>query len=108
MFKIGMKVVCIDSKPRRPDGRCTARWLTNKKPVEGHLYTIRDIGPAWGFPPDVIGVRLEEIVNGIHEASGQEYMYRADRFRPVKTTNIDIFLKMLEPTPEQPCVTSAT
>lgn len=28
---------------------------------------------------------------------GQDAGYRTNRFRPVKATNIDVFLKMLEP-----------
>jgi hypothetical protein len=71
---------------------------TEKLPVDGHVYTIREIRPYEGF----VGFMLEEIRNrrrrygnfGICEPDFNERV-----FRPVVDQNADIsvFTKLLEP-----------
>ena len=65
----------------------------------GAIYTVRAcVGGERHYPEP--GVLLEEIRNPISSKHGAEWAFYADRFRPIKTTNIDAFLKMLKPTPE--------
>ena len=75
-------------------------------PKLGRIYTIRKIVPRGtpGFDED--GVLLVEIINPPEwyvSCEGrsllQELHFRARRFRPLGTTNIDVFLKMLELAP---------
>jgi hypothetical protein len=66
----------------------------------GAIYTVRAcVGGELPYsrPGSVL---LEEIRNPISSKHGVEWAFYADRFRPIGTTSIDIFLKMLEPTPE--------
>ena len=98
MFEIGQRVVCIDAKPR------TIRLHQNEAmPVKGQIYTVRDVNPtvdcSTGMKP---GIRLEEIVNplNLYRTGLEEMWFRATRFAPIRTTNIDVFLKMLEPIKE--------
>jgi hypothetical protein len=100
VFHVGQKVVCVNDQawPR-------AYGYTPKLPKCGVIYTIRAIIDcrAWGYDED--GLLLAEIVNPkrIHVTRFRprlsEVKFRMSRFRPVRTTNIDVFLKMLEPDP---------
>jgi hypothetical protein len=70
-------------------------------PAHGRIYTIRGIVPciARGFDED--GLHLVEIVNRPRrwpEGRRTELAFRISRFRPLRSTNIDVFLQMLEPT----------
>jgi hypothetical protein len=100
-MRIGQKVVCADAR-RRNDGRryaCDGELL----PQEGCVYTIRAIVPCKGLGYEQDGLLLEEVVNPVRRyvsPSGpvtSELMFRASRFRPVRSTKIDVFLAMLEP-----------
>jgi hypothetical protein len=93
-FHVGQKVVCI--------GRFVAEgYCEEVLPTKGEVYTIRDLVFYQGHA----GVLLEEIRNpprlyNMGEAHGVcECAFAARQFRPVKTTNIDVFLKMLKPEP---------
>ena len=78
--------------------------LSQILPTRGAIYTVRAIVPclARGFDED--GLYLVEIVNVPRQwrsPTGQritELSFRCSRFRPVRGGNIDVFLKMLEPT----------
>jgi hypothetical protein len=72
-------------------------------PKRGSVYTIREIVPCKEMGFDEDGLRLVEIVNlGRRYVSPtgpvtHELAFRVSRFRPVRTTNIDVFRQMLEP-----------
>lgn len=89
MFHVGQKVVCVDDKPRSASVKPPPMGI-----VEGEVYTVREVVMA----PHRPAIYIEEIHNPMHPIWGVEWAYMADRFRPVKTTNIDVFLSMLAPT----------
>jgi hypothetical protein len=76
----------------------------------GGDYTVRGIVPlADGHDEDVLW--LAEIVNPRRLLSGPngrrrrtELCFRMSRFRPLRATNIDVFLQMLAPVPEREAV----
>lgn len=97
---IGQKLVCVDMRHRPGDGANAYE----KMPKEGSVYTVRAIVPAdvlYGL--DEPGLLLAEIKNckrNYRCPKGSmfvELCFRCSRFRPVQTTNIEVFLKMLEP-----------
>jgi hypothetical protein len=103
-FHVGQHVVCIDDRPR-PGVR--AGRGDERLPKKGITYTIRELVP--GAPLGLgDGVLLEEIVNPVRwytAPSGPvriELYFRVYRFRPVRDTSIDVFVKMLEPVPAAP------
>ena len=95
MFEIGQRVICTNAKPTS----AKRKTLGEIYPVEGQVYTIRATRVWHGEP----GVHLEEIVNQPRKYVGgvDEVWFRASRFAPIKKTDISVFLKMLEPTPER-------
>ena len=100
-LRVGQKVICINA--RHPDLALYDEAL----PTEGAIYTIRAI-VLWSLRGgDEDGLHLVEIVNTprvYFTPSGRvlaELIFRVSRFRPVRETNIDVFLKMLEPAPVQ-------
>ena len=100
MLHLGQKVICVrDSNwPRGPYG------YTPTLPQKGVVYTIRAIVPCRAlFGRDEDGLHLVEIVNPtLPRKSGWvngELAFRISRFRPVRTTSIDVFTKMLKPVP---------
>jgi len=103
MFSVGQKVICVNCSPRK-DGFCNP---TDEKLVAvGTIYTIRDIVncQAHGYAEEAAFL-LEEIVNPVRvyvAPTGPvrtELYFFASRFRPLRTTNIDVFTKMREPVP---------
>ena len=70
------------------------------RPVKGGVYTIRGFDIDL-FDPDEPAVYLEEMVNPECDYlyGRQEGSFYAHRFRPVRTTSIDVFTAMLAPTP---------
>lgn len=103
MFEVGQKVVCVDADPQT---YVQLPVVFDSHLAEGVVYTVREVLPCV-WDSSQIAVRLMEITrrsgyviaNGVHQYC-PDAPYRATRFRPVKTTCIDVFLKMLEPTPE--------
>lgn len=98
-FRVGQKVVCIDDQPvRRPGFSLNMDGLR-----AGTVYTIRDITRNPSNHPDagMTTIRLEEICRNVLPADREEIGFRLSRFRPVKTTSIEIFRAMLV-TPKQP------
>jgi hypothetical protein len=95
MFEVGQKVVCVDaSRMGSPFD-----WSANGDvPKEGAVYTVVRVGPSPVPQNDgVIVVWLAEIKHFCRR-SGVDYWdcgYSAKRFRPVKTTSIDVFQKIL-------------
>ena len=95
MFKVGGKIVCVDGDkwPNHGAGHETY-------PVKGVVYTIREIDIWEDLSDPFGGVRLVEIVNKPDWyrswPSAKECTFSTKRFRLIKTTSIDVFLKMLE------------
>ena len=92
MFCIGQKIVCVDDTRRKVHAPPTAL-------KRGTIYTVRAcIGGEPLYPKP--GILVEELTSRISSKHGVEWAFYADRFRPIKTTSIVTFLKMLDPTPE--------
>mgnify|MGYP001610460208 CR=1 FL=1 len=94
-FHIGQKIVLINDK-----WSADADKYVPNRPVKGGVYTIRGFDGGQ-LDPDEFGVFLEEMVNPERDYLGgrQEGSFYAHRFRPVRTTSIDVFTAMLAPTP---------
>lgn len=101
-FRVGQRVVCVNTRNwPRDDRRPTY-------PKRGAVYTVRAIYPGRAHGYDEDGLRLVEIVNrrGTYwSPDGRrrrcELAFRMSRFRPLRTTNIDVFTRMLEPVPQE-------
>jgi hypothetical protein len=99
IWRIGMRVVCIDSSRRE-----AAHWKITF-PVEGAIYEIRGLDDDRFPESGSIGIYLREIINpaGLWLRPGGIYLsepsFDARRFRRlVKTrTDISIFHRMLNP-----------
>jgi hypothetical protein len=102
-FHVGQRVVCVN----------TCNWPRYEHrpalPTRGGVYTVRAIVSCVADGYDEDGLRLVEIVNPkrrLRWPSGRcqriELCFRMSRFRPVRTTSIDVFTRMLEPVPKEP------
>jgi len=106
VFFVGQRVVCVN----------TSHWPTPRQfgytdpilPILGRVYTVRALVPKGAFrkgtfaEPAEDGLRLVEIMNKAwRRTCGRklELAFRVSRFRPLRATNIDVFLRMLEPVP---------
>lgn len=98
MFHLGQQVICINDVGLRNHSDL-------KDVVRGCIYTIRDI--VYYDEPDhpedhgVPGLLLEEVVNDLcvfEDGYIGEPAFLGWRFRPVKKTDISIFMSLLEPT----------
>jgi hypothetical protein len=101
VFHIGQKVVCIDIRPNKRG--MSPRYTDTVIPVLGNIYTIRESFDASPYGYEENGLLLVEIVNPARwyvTPTGRrvecEQFWLAHRFRPMRTTNIDVFLEMLE------------
>lgn len=65
-------------------------------PQYGVIYTVRALD-MWDTP----FIRLNEIRNVIGLGGINEPSFKADCFRPVVDTSIEVFRQMLNPTPEK-------
>ena len=91
-FHVVQVVVCVDA--------AGILWSeVEEGPKEGGIYTIR----AVGTDGVTVGVLLEEIHNphGVVWPDGtvRETGFFSHRFRPAKTTSIEVFEAMLAPVP---------
>jgi hypothetical protein len=89
-FEVGKQVVCIkDNWQCQFDHRITM-------PIKDGIYTIREINAD-----GEIAFRFEEILNPVITFwdCTVEPSFKAYCFRPVRTTNIDVFTEMLNPSP---------
>lgn len=77
MFHVGQRVVCVDASG--------ATML-----IKNNIYTVAAVSPAGR------GIRLYETCPG-----SDYHGFRAERFRPVHETNIDIFRQILIDAPKQ-------
>ena|ERR1700726_1578065 len=93
-FQVGQRVWCVDSKPR------------DDRPVplqEGQIYTIRDMSVS---RKGDLGFLLKEIVRPnsrmyAHDGTIVETGFFADRFRPLREQNIEVFRQMCIKSPKQ-------
>lgn len=97
MFHVGQKVVCVNDVPTNPRLRPARAFIKR-----GNIYEIRWIGscpfePWRDYDPFVRLVGIHR--NGDHEYP--DFPFAGFRFRPVKTTSIEIFQKMLVPSPRE-------
>lgn len=98
-FRVGQKVVCVyaDPLPGSPSNT-DMDGLT-----KGAVYTISEIGPVpaphrWA---GMASVHLVEINRGPCPLLGITIGFACARFRPVKTTSIEIFRAMLVNPPRE-------
>jgi hypothetical protein len=94
MFHVGQKVVCVDEFDFiEPD---------EVPPVKGHVYTIRGMTDKG----EGLFIVLEEIVNlpRQYDEGFAEAEFDAECFRPVRTTSIEIFERMLTQLPNKETV----
>ena len=97
MLSAGQHVVCLNDQ-------FVAAHLSQKLPTRGAIYTVRAVVPCMARGHDEDGLHLVEIVNAPRQWCSPtgprvtELCFRISRFRPVRAGNIDVFLKMLEPT----------
>lgn len=73
MFRVGQKVVCVNSTPE-PNRLIPEGFVFPRK---NSTYTIRKIYEV----ENVVGVLLEEISNPTNPRTGNEMGYSIDRFR---------------------------
>jgi hypothetical protein len=105
MFFVGQRVVCVNISPN-PGGGLSPTYRDTNFPEVGGIYTIRRIFCARPFGHDDVAILLAEVRNPVRRYISRternvrcEQFFLGFRFRPVRTTNIDVFLKMLEPAP---------
>ena len=91
MFRVGQKVVCINSENR--PGKV---WIWDDAPTEGKVYTIS----ALSFER---GERVVELIELPRHPESKLRGYAAFRFRPIveRKTDIAIFTKLLAPTKQR-------
>lgn len=87
-MQVGQRVVCVDDAPRKRFPILPG-W-----PTKGQVYTVRGTRMLLSG----VGVYLEEIHNEPMILGGHlvEPSFWHGRFRPVRETNIDCFLAILE------------
>lgn len=96
MFHVGQKVVCIngDFSARKLE---TIRLFTTDLPLKGQVYTVVGVLEHDGIP----ALELAEFPPAPVEPIGDfVFVWRMDRFRPVKETSIEVFRSLLNPVPE--------
>lgn len=89
-FRVGQKVVCVDATP-------SLGWGGANRPVKGRVYTVRAVRPNSDDDGKTLAILLREVVNPVSHRHGDEYGFRAHRFRPVvsRKTDISIFKEIL-------------
>jgi hypothetical protein len=92
MFHVGQQVVCVDDKPR-------PGYSDIAMPVRGLVYTIKWIGYFYVEHRKTVCVELCEIIRP------RPVPFIASRFRPVRTTSIEVFERLLTQVPTKEPVT---
>ena len=101
MFEVGDLVVCVDDRHRTPG----CRWLQE---IEARrIYTVRWVGLFFhATKGEKLCVRLDGVLRpntlmprGI---PCPDMPFNADRFRPVRKTDISELRKLVAPVPRQP------
>lgn len=93
MFDIGQQVVCLrdDWDPEQ-----VKRQGVGRLPSKDRIYTIRSI---MAEIPGHLGLRFEEIFLAPAPGYVDEPSWDAANFRPLRKTSIEVFTKLLAPTP---------
>lgn len=95
-FDIGQQVVCVNDRFSRD-----MRWrrTVHKFPILNSIYTIREIH----VEGRLVGFCFHEILNPCtwFAAGYGEPAFNSRNFRPVKSTSIEVFERLLVPTAEQ-------
>jgi hypothetical protein len=101
-FHVGQKVVCVNASFRN------GPWDKGRVnlPVLNSIYTVRDVGTEWWADGAVDeALWLAEIANPVARwsigPSPRELGFWAQRFVPVRETDISIFTAMLNKQPER-------
>jgi len=91
-FHVGQRIVCVCVNFSREP---VWRSVVHNFPQLGLVYTIRSICTAG----DLVGFCFEEIVNppGHFSRGFAEPAFDSRRFRPVRTSTIDVFRELLVP-----------
>lgn len=92
MFEIGQQVVCIGD---------WSQESALQTPIRGQIYTIRGFCQQAMDEYGVAYLWFEELINPISSYRGCEPAFLSYLFRPLRKTNIEIFTKLLAPTPKQ-------
>lgn len=97
-FRRGQRVICVKRGKWVGQDYDLVAW-----PVYGETYTIRDIVDDSMHPVPGVGFRFEEVVNPVlwHAEGMHEPTFHSIRFRPVRTTDISVFTKLLAPAPKR-------
>ena len=104
-FHVGQKVVCVNISPRPGVRGLHPQHGDEVTPWKGHVYTVRAVFDARPHGYDQDALLLEEIVNPVRRYIAPagvvevEQFFLVFRFRPVRTTSIEVFTRMLVPTP---------
>jgi hypothetical protein len=92
-FHVGQQVVCVNDRFSRD-----MRWRQTVRnfPILNSIYTIREIHVEGAL----VGFCFHEILNPCRwfAAGFGEPAFNSRNFRPVRTTNIEVFKQMLVPT----------
>lgn len=97
MFRVGMKVVCVDAGDL--GGGATGNWDPDEEPVEGRVYTVHRTLIFWGHPiVHLVELQRSDLSRAIW---GDDVGYGVERFRPVvsRPTSIAIFHAILNGAP---------
>ena len=92
-FHVGQLVVCVDNRNSPPN---STAWLPGEGLVEGQIYTIASIHLWEGHEVFWLHEVKRHPLSVKHH--GKKCGYGYWRFRPVKTTSIDVFTALLAPT----------
>ncbi len=97
MFHVGQMVVCING-----DFVDKCWRMVPHMPVKSRIYVLRGVVLGW-YRPHGVYLVVEELINPAikwSDGTTSEPHFLAARFRPVRTTDISIFRKMVEKLPE--------
>ena len=106
-FQVGQKVVCVDLRTRG-DG-LNPFYRGTMLPLLGAVYTVRHVFDAGRYGYDGEGaLLLAEVSNPVRYYMAPagpvecEQFFLDYRFRPLRSTSIEVFTAMLEPAPRKP------
>jgi hypothetical protein len=98
MFRVGMKVVCVDKS--HGFRNILGEWFDDADLIVGDIYTIRWIGHHDGVECiKLVEIPFRRAPRGKRANNTGMETFRATRFRPVveRKTDISVFQAMLNP-----------
>jgi hypothetical protein len=93
-FHVGQRVVCIRTQEDPLPG-----WVRQPWPDDIRLGEVYTISATRMLTSEVLGVQVQEHLSKFAHL-GLEEWFDAACFRPVKTTSIEVFRRMLAPVKE--------